>query len=61
VKACSAVPCRLLAGADEEAVVAAGGMLQPKDLTIDFRFDNLGLKLKGSGKPVLMGVTGEIR
>ena len=55
------MPCRLLAGADEEAVVAAGGMLQPKDLTIDFRFDNLGLKLKGSGKPVLMGVTGEIR
>jgi ABC-type transport system involved in cytochrome bd biosynthesis fused ATPase/permease subunit len=32
-----------------------------KDLTIDFRFEDLGLQLKGSGFSVLAGVTGEIK
>ena len=46
---------------DDEAVVIAQGALAPKSLTIDFRFDDLGLKLKGSGISVLNGVTGEIK
>lgn len=32
-----------------------------KTLTIDFQFEDLGLKLKGSGQSVLSGVSGEIR
>lgn len=43
------------------AVDTTGGALVPKSLTIDFRFEDLGLVLKGSGIPVLKGVTGEIK
>ena len=33
----------------------------PKKLTIDIKFENLGLRLRTTGKKVLQGVTGEIR
>ncbi len=32
--------------------------LRAQKFTIDIRFDNLGLLLKGSGKAVMQGVTG---
>ena len=54
--------CRLLEEEGGDAVVMEPtGALVPKSLTIDFRFESLGLKLKGSGISVLNGVTGDIR
>lgn len=33
----------------------------PRRFRVDFEFDKLGLKIKGSGKSVLDGVTGQIK
>lgn len=49
------------AKADDGIAVHAASSVVKKSLTIDFRFEDLGLQLKGSGISVLNGVTGEIK
>jgi hypothetical protein len=46
---------------DDTVAVHSASSVVKKSLTIDFRFEDLGLQLKGSGISVLNGVTGEIK
>ena len=44
-----------------ERIDAIDDVLRPREFRVDFSFDNLGLNIKGTGKSVLDGVTGEIK
>ena len=63
---CVAGGCRLLGNVNTYDPYKVQESMRPaqsqyKSLTIDFRFENLGLVLKTNGMSVLNGVTGEIK
>eukprot|EP00004_Rigifila_ramosa_P017043 TRINITY_DN4105_c0_g1_i1.p1 TRINITY_DN4105_c0_g1~~TRINITY_DN4105_c0_g1_i1.p1 ORF type:complete len:1713 (+),score=349.96 TRINITY_DN4105_c0_g1_i1:412-5139(+) len=61
----SAVNSRIIQPSETAALLGnrrlVEATLQPKSFTVEFQVENLGLKLKGSGHPVLQGVYGTIK